>query len=644
MYVRLRWLAWLWLGLLALATPANAQTGNGGTLLDLQTDTYPRIHVYLDVHDQQSRFVGGLDAGDIRILENGQLRPPVEFEQLKPGTQVVVAINPGKTFAFRNLQGVNRYELLRRELAGWLGRRLGSSTDDLSLIVQGGPEISHSDNPADLITALEQYRLDPAAANPGLDLLTRAIDLASDPAPRAGMERAVLFVTAPPQGDLSAGIETLSSRLSEQRIRLYIWLVGPPETEQSASARQLRELAERNHGAYFTFSGLEPPPDLESYFAQLRDVYHIAYDSGIRSGGAQSLMVEIQHDDTVIQTQELEFQFDLSPPNPVLISPPVEIRRTLPASQGESPWREFDPSDLMPQEQPLQVLIEFPDGHPRALRSTALYVDGALIVQNTTAPFDVFTWDLSPYLSTSQHVLEVEAVDELGLAGRGVKTLVLVSVEMPSPNPLFVLARRWPPLVGMTAILSVAIALLALILSGRIQPRIWGKSLRQRRKSGLTTEADRRQAQSVAASDEAVTRRMVGWVNRLHWPQRRLAVKAHAYLTPLSEQAEVLVAPPIPVTASELTLGRDANLSSLVLNDPSVDPLHARLILSEDGMHIFDEGSLAGTWVNFNPVASEGTLLQHGDLIHLGRVCLRFTMRQPTQTRKPHIKLLEPPS
>jgi pSer/pThr/pTyr-binding forkhead associated (FHA) protein len=37
---------------------------------------------------------------------------------------------------------------------------------------------------------------------------------------------------------------------------------------------------------------------------------------------------------------------------------------------------------------------------------------------------------------------------------------------------------------------------------------------------------------------------------------------------------------------------------------------------------------VAGTWVNYQPVTGRGQLLQHGDLIHLGRVMLRFELTQ----------------
>jgi predicted component of type VI protein secretion system len=80
----------------------------------------------------------------------------------------------------------------------------------------------------------------------------------------------------------------------------------------------------------------------------------------------------------------------------------------------------------------------------------------------------------------------------------------------------------------------------------------------------------------------------------------------------------------------------------MVLNDPSVDPLHARLIRQDDGaFRLSDEGSVAGTWVNYILVSPDGASLEHGDLLHIGRVTFRFSLRQVKPARKPVAVLLE---
>ncbi|GAB4474927.1 MAG: hypothetical protein Kow0088_11310 [Anaerolineales bacterium] len=82
----------------------------------------------------------------------------------------------------------------------------------------------------------------------------------------------------------------------------------------------------------------------------------------------------------------------------------------------------------------------------------------------------------------------------------------------------------------------------------------------------------------------------------------------------------------------ELTVGRNATRNALVIDDPSVESVHARLLRQPDGrIRICDLGSLMGTWVNYTPVSQEGVILEDGDLIHFGRVGFRFRLRQTKQ-------------
>jgi hypothetical protein len=131
----------------------------------------------------------------------------------------------------------------------------------------------------------------------------------------------------------------------------------------------------------------------------------------------------------------------------------------------------------------------------------------------------------------------------------------------------------------------------------------------------------------------------------LQWPQRRLHPNASAYLAYLVEGGEKPATPPISIAVDELTFGMDPNLATIVLDDPSVEGLHARLIRQDDGsLRLEDEGSVAGTWVNFAPLAEGGQVLEHGDLVHFGRVGFRFTERNPLLVRRPVITFEEPPA
>jgi hypothetical protein len=107
-------------------------------------------------------------------------------------------------------------------------------------------------------------------------------------------------------------------------------------------------------------------------------------------------------------------------------------------------------------------------------------------------------------------------------------------------------------------------------------------------------------------------------------------------MVPLSDSNQEGSNPPIAITSERVTFGRDDGQADQVIEDDSVESLHARLQRESKGVfRLSDEGSIAGTWVNYSPVPKEGTILEQGDLIHLGRVGFRFIMRDPHRVRKP---------
>jgi hypothetical protein len=230
----------------------------------------------------------------------------------------------------------------------------------------------------------------------------------------------------------------------------------------------------------------------------------------------------------------------------------------------------------------------------------------------------------------------------LGLDNLTIETTVQITVQQTPQNVVVALARNGPLIAGVVAAVAGGILLLVLIIGGHIRPHSFGKrkktkSLRERR-----AEASDPVTQPVPVPAASRGRRLSSWVNRLSWPQRRGSSAAPAYLEPLETVASASPDPlnRIALTAAEITLGRDPTQATITLNDPSVTDLHARLRKTADGGFIIqDEGSVAGTWVNYDPVAPEGTKLQHGDMIHIGRVGLCLTYSDAN--RIPKLKVLD---
>jgi pSer/pThr/pTyr-binding forkhead associated (FHA) protein len=100
----------------------------------------------------------------------------------------------------------------------------------------------------------------------------------------------------------------------------------------------------------------------------------------------------------------------------------------------------------------------------------------------------------------------------------------------------------------------------------------------------------------------------------------------------------------IDLVGVDHVIGQDASLSTILLQDPSVDPLHARLIRHANGMYLLkDTGSTAGTWVNFHQIPESGMILHHGDLVHFGRSAFRFVKSSSPDLPTPDVKVLDPP-
>ena len=245
--------------------------------------------------------------------------------------------------------------------------------------------------------------------------------------------------------------------------------------------------------------------------------------------------------------------------------------------------------------------MTFPDGYPRGVQSSQLLVDGRIVAENIQPPFDRFTWDLRGYAESDTHLVTVAVEDQQGL--RGVTSPLSVSLEVaPSPSGLAALRPAMAPLAGALAVLMLAGLLIA----------------------GLTASGRRLTAAPIprpAARRPQLRRVGLQRLEEQHPPE--------AYLAWESEAGD-----PIALIGVDLTFGRDAALSSVVLDDPSVSGLHPRLIRLADGAYVLkDQGSIGGTYINFTALSDAGQRLQHGDRVHIGRLAFRFRLADPPPPR-----------
>jgi hypothetical protein len=604
----------------SLCIPSAFARAQGTAFINLfQTDSskFPTITALLDVFDEQGDFITDLTAADLSILENGQTLAPSTFEQLGQPLKVVVAINSGPALAVRDGLGFSRYDKMTAVLKNWAAAQPADSPDDFALVWNGGI-IASQLSPAGWLARFENF--DPALRNSvaGLTSLAFAIDVAQQGPSAPGGKKAILFISPHlDTRDLNA-LPDLVNRARQANIRVFVWMGDSTDYFNHQSALALSDLARQTGGRFLTFSGTETLPEPEEWVASLRYVYRLSYESAARETGQHALSVLLNARGLLLTSNPVAFQLEIEPPNPVLLSPPIQIIRQNPVDQ-------FDIENSLPKMQEIAILVEFTDNIKRSLVRTILYVDGDVIDENTAPPFDKFTWDLTSYLASGEHTLQVEAEDSLGLSNKSAEVPVQVIVIQP-PGGMAGLILRNRAAVTISVIVAAGLVLLGILFFGG--------------RKTLMVLAERRRTRAMrfdpvtqpvgAAKDGAGSR-----PNPFPW-LRRKAPPPTAYFVKLTMDGQPVSGDPIPLTGRELTFGTDPTQSTNVFDHPSLSPLHARLRQDEKGNFILlDQNSVAGTWVNYEPAPKDGCTLKHGDVIHFGQLTYRFIFTKPPAPQKP---------
>jgi hypothetical protein len=536
----------------------------------------------------------------------------VTIEEFQPGVDFALALDPGAYFAYRDARGLTRFDKVVQVVRDWAAAHADSLGDDLSLVPIGGVPLMHSDSSAAFLSTLDAYQptLQTILSSP--QTLSLAMDAVSEPRSGSGMKPVVLYITSIPTAGNIPVLQNLTQRAVDQMIRVHVWIVTSPDLSSTSGATALKDIAIQTGGQWVLFSGAEPLPSPEEYLAPLRHAYRLEYSSAIQASGGHTLSAQVNLNGETVTSASLPFELDVQSPNPILVAPPEQIIRTAPDE------RTTETALFLPSQQLIDIIIEFPDGHTRPLVRTALYVDGIQVEENTAAPYDQFSWDLSGYSISSQHLLTVEAMDGIGLSKVSLGIPVQVTVVQPRFGLLPWLSRNrsW---VALAAALFAGMGLGVILVRGRSRKHPPGTGRRASPSDPLT--------QSIPPG---------GSTRAQHLPWTRSVKTPEAHLVRLKDDGQPVTAPSIPIAQAEITFGSDPIQATRILDDPSVSPKHARLIVLQGEYVLSDEKSTAGTWVNYEQVI-EPRRLQHGDVIHIGRVSYRFLLRRQMEIPLPQV-------
>ena len=582
------------LGLCLLASgqpmsPALAQATALITATAPSAEAFPQIHFFLSVDDAQGVRLAALPPTSFSLLEDGNPVSSFELRETAVGVRIVYAVNTVAPMRRRDLLGRTRFEVVQQALLeAWRARPGDLALDDLSLVTTDGAQAAHETTHAGLAQALSGY--EPSFVQPaGYGLLIGALDYASSPPPRPGMESHLIFVTTlvdqPVEQDLASAV----AAAMELHTVLHTVLVSTPEQSLVLEAVRLREATIATGG---TFTVFDPERGLEGVVDSVssrRTRYEVNFLSQAQTSGLHTVEVHLQMEDLQAQSEPVTYDIQLQPPQAAFIQPPTRIVR-----KTDNP--NVPLTDIPPVQQNLSLLVTFPDGHARSLVEAQLIVDGAAVETRDQPPFDNLIWDLSTILESGRHRVQAAVVDRQGL--RATTEAVTVEVEViPGPQGLAALRPAAFPLAASFLLAFSAVGWINLWITLGRQP---------------------------------------DWIGTLvPRPLRRTRLSIHprglppeALLIPLREDGSQ--GTPYAWDGADLTIGSDPSQCGLLLDDPSVSPLHARLVRRASGTCLLrDQNSVAGTWVNDELVPGDGRSLEHNDRIYIGRVTLRFRWTTP---------------
>ena len=630
------------LSLLLGAAPALKVSAQQNTafaeLYPADISAFPQVSALLDVFDSQKFFASGLKPGVVSVIEDGAPLPVDSLTEMAIPMQLVIAVNQGTPLDVRNTNKISRFQRVEQVLAQWIESRPPGLPDDFSLVSQAGAVINHA-NAADFVVGLNGFQPDFRTSTPNLQSLATAMDTVSAQTPQLGMKRAILFIT-PQMTDfnLAATLDPFIQRALQGNIRIFVWYVDANTSFATTGAATFNNLAIQTGGMMFQFSGDERFPDPESYFAPLRRTYKLTYTSRANTSGEHTLSAQVTLPAGPALSADQKFSMDIQPPNPIPVTPAGQITRQAP------PEDPFNTEKLLPAAQELEIIIEFPDGHTRALARTTLYVDGNIVDENTVEPFDKFSWDISTYTESGEHEIKVEAVDILGLSKTSMPLPIVITVVKPPSGPTGLLAK-YRTAITFGSIILAGLVLFFILLSGRLRiPTLRAAQAARRAEADPLTQS----VESVTALPapvvpaEKIKRR--GLFQRQAAPETKSKKETGhpayaASFIRINTEGQAVVSPPIPVIEQELVFGTDPVQCSQILDDPSISSVHARLRRTDDGgFLLLDNNSIAGTWINYEPIPREGCRLVHGDMVNFGQLIYRFTVNPPPVISSPTIK------
>jgi hypothetical protein len=621
-----RW-AWLWLiislafsgaRVLAQTTPPAA------ALTAVDSNNFPEIRAYLSVTDAAGQHIPGLPSSAFTLTENSAPARQLSIIEADLGTQVVFVLDVNAAFKPRNEAGVTRLDFLKEAINQFA--QTMTDGDDVTLVAPEATLIAHTRSAQPVLDAVTRYESSFAGTNSQADLLSIGLNFAGDATPRPGMRR--VLVVAANGLEANVPLEDLLMRAQLAQIQIHTVYVGSADGLELPSTANLRKLAAETGGQSVS---LDNPGALGPIFNTIlgqRQQYQLTYRSALIETGQHTLSARVQlPDGTPLSTAAFNF--------PLRVEPPLITLPNLPTTLEAGTLANF----------PLPVQITFPDGHVRSLREGQLLVNGQTVDIRKESTLTALTWPLGNYTESLTYTVQARVTDELGLTADTQPVEVFVNVPTLAVTASTASAPTSPE-APMALIIGGALAVAALLIGGGafwwwrtqpapgLPPELTSPTRPVRRKStpGASTLPPKpRDIGDTIPVKTPLPPKRHKTLPKMPIPNFGRGPKAlgKACLEIVESGGGGAPREAVQIFERPVKLGRDSALAEVIFEDKSVSRLHARIAEVEPGVfRIFDEGSTSGTWVNFTQINGDGQTLKSGDVINLGRVQLKFKLRE----------------
>lgn len=597
-----------------LLLPAASVAQNAGSpwlrIAKIDVQRFPNVEVYVIGQNLDA----DLASATLTLAEDGRIQPVLASEMVEIGGQTVFLLDASEDIRKPGETGIPRYEEVSEAV-----RRL---VDDLRFLNQADWVAAYAPSAEQRIEAINDWTRDPGVLRnnlysyapvqgigetPLFELIYFGLDSFKDPQLEAGAERAMVL--------FSDGIDNVSGlelndaiqRANEMGVRIHTVQLGPPNRDGRANLERISILTGGQFVALNTVEALDP---IWNTIAQGRQQRRLSYRTG-----------NIQPKELLVTGQAARGAVEARSAFPVAPRlDPVAIQIVQPTA-GQQIVRRGDTytatlAALTPAVLPIEAAFSWPDGNPRTIQRVEYSVGSDTRVVEAE-PFDRIEFPIET-LGEGTYAVRVQAVDELGLVGQSDPYSVRVLIDRPpQPTPVppiitsddvFCEGLLCPENMRWLTLASLVLALVALFFAIFVLLR----------KPAVRTAVQDAWTGTIKAVTQPFTldRRMKG----------HQAVKAKLVLV----EGEPHMPQTVEIHGSNTRIGRDPNLSNVVLDDPRVSRYHCRISEEGDGsFRIFDEGSTSGTYVNYKPVDIRGQVLQHGDQLHIGPIGMRFEVTQP---------------